>query len=183
VIRQNSGRLEDPWHSSRPSAAVLLSLPVMFRFIVLCLGTLARLRARRSILLENLALRHQLAFLKHSYPSPSLGLLDKPFWVAMRRFWSGRKPSLIVVTPGTVVRWHRAGFRNKRAAGARALIPLLREPRAPQTNSWPSSGSLFRLMRRRIAPCFVPDGSLVTHSGFRTINSTARPHISLQGWQ
>jgi hypothetical protein len=37
----------------------------MFRFIGLCLGTLVRLlRTRRSLLLENLALRQQLAVLK-----------------------------------------------------------------------------------------------------------------------
>ena len=84
----------------------------MFRFIVLCLGTLVRfLRARRSLLLENLALRQQLAVLKPRHPSPRIGLLDKLFWVAVRRFWSGWKQSLIVVTPETVVRWHRAGFR------------------------------------------------------------------------
>ena len=84
----------------------------MFRFIVLCLGTLVRLlRARRSLLLENLALRQQLAVLKRRHPSPRIGLLDKLFWVAVRRFWSGWKQSLIVVTPETVVRWHRAGFR------------------------------------------------------------------------
>ena len=47
-----------------------------------------------------------------SYPGhhTRIGLLDKLFWVAVRRFWSGWKQSLIVVTPETVVRWHRAGF-------------------------------------------------------------------------
>jgi hypothetical protein len=84
----------------------------MFRFIGLCLGTLVRLlRARRSLPLENLALRQQLAVLKHRHPRPRLDLLDKLFWVAVRRFWSGWQQSLIVVTPETVVRWHRAGFR------------------------------------------------------------------------
>ena len=84
----------------------------MFRFIGLCLGTLVRLlRARRSLLLENLALRQQLAVLKRRHPRPRLDLLDKLFWVAVRRFWSGWQQSLIVVTPETVVRWHRAGFR------------------------------------------------------------------------
>src|SRR6202162_934173 len=83
----------------------------MFRFIGLCLGTLIRLlRARRSLLLENLALRQQLAVLKRRHPRPRLDLLDKLFWVAVRRFWSGWQQSLIVVTPETVVRWHRAGF-------------------------------------------------------------------------
>src|SRR6266480_5836126 len=84
----------------------------MFRFIDLCFGTLVRLlRARRSLLLENLALRQQLAVLKRRHPRPRLDLLDKLFWVAVRRFWSGWQQSLIVVTPETVVRWHRAGFR------------------------------------------------------------------------
>ena len=83
----------------------------MFRFIVLCVETLVRLvRARRSLLLENLAPRQQLAVLKRRHPSPRTRLLDKLFWVAVFRFWSGWKQSLIVVTPETVVRWHRAGF-------------------------------------------------------------------------
>src|SRR5258705_12790048 len=84
----------------------------MFRLIGLCLGTLVRLlRARRSLLLENLALRQQLAVLKRRRPRPRLDLLDKLFWVAVRRLWSGWQPSLIAVTPETVVRWHRGGFR------------------------------------------------------------------------
>ena len=84
----------------------------MFRFISLCLGTLLRvLRARRSLLVENLALRQQLVVLKRRHPRPRLNLLDKLFWVTVRRFWSGWQQSLIAVTPETAVRWHRAGFR------------------------------------------------------------------------
>src|SRR5579863_8809977 len=84
----------------------------MFRFIGLFLGTLVRfLRARTSLLLENLALRQQLAVLKRRHPRLRLDLLDRLFWVAVRRFWSRWQQSLIVVTPETVVRWHRAGFR------------------------------------------------------------------------
>src|SRR6266852_269252 len=84
----------------------------MFRFIGLCFGTLVRLlRARRSLLLENLALRQQLAVLKRRHPRPRLDLFDKLFWVAVRRFWSGWQQSLIAVTPESVVRWHRGGFR------------------------------------------------------------------------
>src|SRR5712672_4547185 len=83
----------------------------MFRFIGLCLGTLVRLlRARRSLLLENLALRQQLAVLKRRHPRPRLLAFDKFFWVLARRFWSGWKQALIVVSPETVVRWHRSGF-------------------------------------------------------------------------
>ena len=84
----------------------------MVRFVRLCFGMLVRLFFRRqSLLLENLALRQQLVMLKRRHPRPSLGLLDKLFWVIARRVWSGWKQALLVVTPETVVRWHRAGFR------------------------------------------------------------------------
>jgi putative transposase len=83
----------------------------MFRFIGLCFGTLIRLsRARRSLLLENLAPRQQLAVLKRRHPRPRLDLLDKLFWVAIRRFWFGWQQSLVAVTPEIVVRWYKAGF-------------------------------------------------------------------------
>jgi putative transposase len=84
----------------------------MVRLVRLCFGMLVRLfRRRQSLLLENLALRQQLVMLKRRHPRPSLGLLDKLFWVIARRVWSGWKQALLVVTPETVVRWHRAGFR------------------------------------------------------------------------
>jgi len=54
---------------------------------------------------------NKLAVLKRRHPRPRLDLLDKLFWVAIRRFWSGWQQSLIAVTPETVVRWHKAGFR------------------------------------------------------------------------
>jgi len=67
-------------------------------------------RTHRSLLLENLVLRQQLAVLSRKHPRPRLGALDKLFWVLARRLWSGWKQALIVVNPETVVRWHRAGF-------------------------------------------------------------------------
>jgi hypothetical protein len=84
----------------------------MLRSIILCLGTLVRFgRMRESLLLENPALRQQFVVLKRRHPKPRIGSLDKLLWVAIRRLWSGWKHSLIVVTPETVVRWRRAGFR------------------------------------------------------------------------
>ena len=84
----------------------------MFCFLRLCFGMLDRLfRGRQSLLLENLALRQQLLTLKRLHPRPSLGPFDKLFWVIARRVWSAWKQSLIIVTPETVVRWDRTGFR------------------------------------------------------------------------
>ena len=40
-----------------------------------------------------------------------MSLADKVFWLALLRFCSGWKSSLIIVTPQTVIRWHRSGFR------------------------------------------------------------------------
>jgi len=84
----------------------------MFSFVGLCFGMVVHLfRGRRSLLLEILALRQQLVGLKRRHPRPSLGLLDKLFWVIARRVCSAWKESLLIVTPETVVRWHRTGFR------------------------------------------------------------------------
>ena len=84
----------------------------MFSLLFLWIGALVRLfRKRRNLVLENLVLRQQLAVLKRRHPRPSLGLFDKLFWVVVRRFWSEWRQALIVVTPETVVRWHRTGFR------------------------------------------------------------------------
>src|SRR5712691_3285671 len=80
--------------------------------IGLLAGSILRLlHSRRTLLLENLALRQQLAALKRKHPKPRLSVADKLFWILARRFWSRWKQTLIVVTPETVVRWHRAGFR------------------------------------------------------------------------
>jgi len=84
----------------------------MFAIIRLCLGTISRLfRSRRTLLLENLALRQQLVVFKRRCPRPRLGSLEKLFWLTARRIWSEWKNSLIIVTPETVVSLHRAGFR------------------------------------------------------------------------
>src|SRR6267154_5560797 len=83
----------------------------MIDTFVLLVGAILRLfHGRRRLLLENLALRQQLAALKRRRPRPRLAVFDKLFWVLARRFWSGWKQALIVVNPETVVRWHRLGF-------------------------------------------------------------------------
>src|SRR3984893_14487034 len=83
----------------------------MFSLFLLWIGAPILLRSRGNLVLENLVLRQQLAVLKRRHRRPSLGLLDKFFCVFGRRFWSGWKRALIVVTPETVARWHRTGFR------------------------------------------------------------------------
>ena len=84
----------------------------MFRVFRRFFGTLSRLLySRRDLMLENLVLRQQLAVLKAKNRRPRLSTSDKLFWVLTRRLWAGWRKALLVVTPETVVRWHRTGFR------------------------------------------------------------------------
>jgi transposase InsO family protein len=86
-------------------------------------------------MIENLVLRQQLAVFKRRRRRPWLAAMDKLFWVILRRFWSSWKEALIVVTPDTVVRWHRAGFqlywrlisRVGKPAGRRPVTREIRE--------------------------------------------------------
>ena len=84
----------------------------MFHLVRLFVESFARLLySRRDLMVENLLLRQQLAVFKSKNRRLRLAAPDKLFWVLTRRVWAGWKKALIVVTPETVVRWHRAGFR------------------------------------------------------------------------
>jgi hypothetical protein len=71
----------------------------------LCVGAFLRLFGTRQDLLENLALRQQLAVLKRKHPRPRLGPLDKLFWVVVHGCWSQWKGALVLVLPETVSGW------------------------------------------------------------------------------
>ena len=72
-------------------------------------AVLAVLRSR-DLALENLALRQQLASACRE-PHPRPDVFDRAFWTALSRLWPAWRQSLCFVTPETVVRWHRAGFK------------------------------------------------------------------------
>ena len=67
--------------------------------------------SRQDLILENLALRQQLLALHAKRPRRRLSAPQKLFWVVLRKLWQGWKKPLILVTPRTVVGWHRAGFQ------------------------------------------------------------------------
>jgi hypothetical protein len=69
-------------------------------------------RSRQALLLDNLALRQQLATLvQRSGRRARLGPLDRVFWVALRVVWTDWATSLAIVKPATVVAWHRRAYR------------------------------------------------------------------------
>ena len=91
-------------------------------------------KTRRSLALENLALRQQLAVFQRSAKRPRLSNVDRGFWVLLRRIWTDWDSVLLIVKPETVVLWHRAGFRRywtwksrPRRPGRPSVAPEVRE--------------------------------------------------------
>src|SRR4029453_13782513 len=66
----------------------------------------------RQLALENLAIRQQLVVYKRTAKRPKLRRSDRLFWIWLARMWAGRKDSLVIVAPDTVLRWQRRGFRE-----------------------------------------------------------------------
>ena len=75
---------------------------------VLCSG----FQAHQQLMLENLALRHQLVVLKRSVAKPKLRSSDRLLWVLLQQYWSDWQRLLVLVQPRTVIAWQRAGFRS-----------------------------------------------------------------------
>jgi len=83
--------------------AIILGL---FRFIRL-LGS-----GHQAVVVENLALRLQLATFQRKRKRPVLTQMDRLFWAALSQVWSGWRNALVFVQPDTVVRWQRERFRR-----------------------------------------------------------------------
>ena len=96
VVGQNVGRHAGRW-SPVKRACVAMSL------LLALLGTLrAALKARTDLVLENLALRQQLALLRRRSKRPRVGLLDRVFWMWLSQWWARWREALHVVQPQTV---------------------------------------------------------------------------------
>jgi hypothetical protein len=88
-------------------------LRLLMFFMILGFRALrAIFRTRELLLIENLALRQQVAALKKERPRPVLYDLDRAFWVALRAAWPGWATRLVIVDPDTVDRWNRDRFRR-----------------------------------------------------------------------
>ena len=100
---------------------------------LILIGLLRGVRTQRSLVLENLALRHQLAVLQRTAPRPRLRTADRLFWVLLSRLWSGWTDAVSIVQPATVIRWQRTGFKlfwtwksRRNGPGRPAVAPEVR---------------------------------------------------------
>jgi len=78
--------------------------------MILCLLR-ALLLGRAAVAAENLALRQNLIVLQRSAKRPRLQKRDRLFWVWLSTFWKDWRSCLVIVSPDTVLRWHRWGFQ------------------------------------------------------------------------
>jgi putative transposase len=110
----------------------------MLDMLALLIGSVrAALCPWGDLLVENLLLRHQLAVALRTNPRLKVRARDKLLWVLARRLRLNWRRHLLLVSPDTVVRWHRQGWqlfwrwksrpvgRPQLSAEARALIARL----------------------------------------------------------
>ena len=68
-------------------------------------------RTRTALLLEAIALCHQIAVLERSGTRrPCFRRWDRLFWILFSRWWPQWRDSLMIVQPETVLRWRRDGW-------------------------------------------------------------------------
>jgi hypothetical protein len=96
-------------------------LPVVSALLAFLLSLF---RSRRSMQLEILALRHQVAVYKQTIHRPRLRPTDRLLWVWLSRLWPSWQQALEFVQPRTVITWQKKRFRD----GFVNLLTILPNP-------------------------------------------------------
>jgi transposase InsO family protein len=111
--------------------------------VLMCAMTAVRqmLRPRGDLVLENLALRHQLRVLTRNSSRPTLQPADRLLWSWLSRLWPEWRRHIVIVRPDTVLRWHRFAWRRYWSWRSRG-----RRPGRPRID--PELAELIRRMTR-----------------------------------
>jgi hypothetical protein len=94
--------------------------------------------------IEILVLRHQLAVLQRRTPRPRMSWADRALIAALTRLLPTRTRLGLIVTPATILRWHRRLVaRHWTTRSARPGRPPIRAgPSAPLPSNWPPRTAL-----------------------------------------
>ena len=117
-------------------------------FVRLCSWLVLLGRSSASKDAELLVLRHEVAVLRRAHPRPRLDWADRAVLAALIRLLPGRLRARRLVTPGTVLRWHRRLVARKWTYPNRtgrppvsAEIAALIDPLTTENHRWATSGS------------------------------------------
>jgi putative transposase len=167
----------------------------MIEYVLLLVALLrATVRDRSRLVAENILLRQQLAVLtRPTRRRPRLRTRDKLVWLLARLVRRDWRHHLVLVTPETVIRWHRRGWRlfwrwrSRTRLGRPRVCPEVRELIATMARDNPrwglerircellklgivvSKASVLRYRHR--GPARPPSQS------WRTFLTNHRPHI------
>lgn len=141
-------------------------------------------KSRRALVLENLALRHQLGVALRISPHPQVRRRDRMLWVALSRLWAGGwRDHVMFVKPATVIGWHRKGWRlywswRSRSHGGRPrLSPEIKDLITEMWHSNPLWGS------ERIRGELEKLGIIVSNRSIRRYRGRNRPPAGDQRWR
>jgi putative transposase len=82
----------------------------LFTIFLVIIQTL--FKSKSNLLMENLALRHQLSNFLIKKTKPNLTDLDRTFWVALKQAYGKWMNFLIIVKPETVIDWQKRRFKK-----------------------------------------------------------------------
>jgi hypothetical protein len=69
-------------------------------------------KSKEELILENLALRHQLGVYQTKKAKPGITILDRSFWITLKLSWCKWVDYLIIVKPETGVEWQNRKFKK-----------------------------------------------------------------------